>query len=125
MQLKKRNSKYLDYDTETDEKFVTFHIYPNTHLITPQGQQFVWCADHEFQYFKSIVDIADGVRVEYSDQNFPPSENILLNDSISSDENDFKSVLGDDSNINVKKNLLHPHLVWFNQNLLYLLKCSK
>ena len=51
VQLKERNSKYADYDTETDEKLIiTFQMYPNTHLITAQGQQFVWWADHEFQY---------------------------------------------------------------------------
>ena len=52
---------------------------------------------------KNIVDIADGVRVEHSDQIFPPSENILLNDSSCADDKDFNSVLGDDSITFVKK----------------------
>lgn len=103
IQLKKRNSKYADYDTETDEKLITFHIYPNTHLITVQGQQYVWWADHEFHYLKNIVDIADGIRVKHTEQMFPPTENILLNDSSCADDKDFKSVLGDDSITFVKK----------------------
>ena len=102
MQITKKNSKYVEYDTDCDEKLVTFHIYPNTHLITIQSSEYTWWAENEFEYLRNIVNIADGTRLKTPDEILPPSQNILFDESLTLTE-DNASDAEDDSITFVKR----------------------
>jgi hypothetical protein len=58
--------------TKTENKLLTFHIYPTKFLITAQGNLHQTWSQREFKYLKSIVDTNCDAPVIH--------ENILTND---------------------------------------------